>query len=228
LLPVHLVEPPACGKPFEREEPSIDEDEFLDRTGEIHHNLRDQDLSTPCLARDPRGGIDRRAVEGPGLLHDLSGVQSCPHTNLPIRVLPVVFFEGSLDRNGAGDGLARRHEGDHESIAKKDDLTPSMLLELLPEHPLMPAQDFLGEVVALACAEFSRPLDVCKEDGEGSLKILVHGISLSENVARPSRPADSCPPHGNSSRAYRERLSLVPLAPSRGRTLAHRDRWRGP
>jgi len=89
-------------------------------------------------------------------------------------VLPVVFVEGSLDGDSAGDRLARRAEGYHESIPKKDDLTSPVLLELLPEQPFVPAQDFLGEVVAVACAEVCGTLDVCEENGEGSLKLLAH------------------------------------------------------
>src|SRR3972149_3811052 len=78
---------------------------------------------------------------------------------IPLRERP-------LDPDGAGKGLARRAEGDHEAVADSLYLAAPVLLHLLPNELFVGPQGGARGLVAPAGGQVGRALGAGVEEGD--------------------------------------------------------------
>src|SRR3989304_2978593 len=91
---------------------------------------------------DAGGGVHRPPEQVVLLADHLARVQAHADPDLVTRGLAaVVLLERALDADGAGNGLARGAEGDHEAVAHRLYFAAAVLLHLLPHELLVGAQD---------------------------------------------------------------------------------------
>src|SRR3989304_3374882 len=82
----------------------------------------------------------------------------------------------ALDADGAGNGLARRAEGDHEAVAHGLHLAAAVLLPLLPHELLVGTQDIPRGLITPTRGQASGANDVREQDGDGALgQLFGHG-----------------------------------------------------
>src|SRR5260370_720915 len=98
----------------------------------------------------------------------------------------VVVVQRALHADGALDGLARRVECHHETVAGSLDLLTGMLADLPPHDLVMLIHDAVRDRLALVLAQASRANDVSEQHG--------HGRRLGHGACAPShRPHDRGP-----------------------------------
>src|SRR3990172_1103676 len=162
-------------------------------------------------------GIHRLPEQVVLLPDDLARVQAdADHHLVTRRLAAVVLLERALDADGAGNGPARRAEGDHEAVAQRLHLAAAVLFHLLPHELLVRAQDIPRSLITPARGQAGGALDVREQDGDGAFGQLFGHSAPYPYGAPPSGKPDYSLSAENSQRMLPFRsVTLTPLPESR-------------
>jgi hypothetical protein len=159
-----LMQAPPIGKALQLVAPAIIEDHLVDRSDQLAHDLRDEDLTAPRLTGHTGGHVDRGAEDVARFLDDLAGVEPDADPDPSLRVLLAVVGDRLLDRQRALDAMARRPEADHETVAEALDAATGVLRDLLVDDRLVRLHDLVRGGEPPGRQELGRLLDVGEHD----------------------------------------------------------------
>ena len=139
-------------------------------SGIVPARWRTGSLTRTCaalrVARDALRCVDRRAERMAAPLKHLAHVEPDADADVLRGVLAAVLFQRLVDRDGAGDRLPGREEGDHEAVADRVDLAPAVLGDRLADDAAVALDRLSCDLVAHAMGEVGRAHDVGEHQGE--------------------------------------------------------------
>ncbi len=150
--PPHLPQAPPLGETLQLDPLMILEREVLGGTENGFQNIGNQDLFTVGLGHDAGGGVDAGPEKVVSRTDRFAGVQPDADFHGMGRMPAVVVVQRALDADGALDGLARRVECHHETVAGSLDLLTGMLTNLPPHDLVMFIHDAVRGRLALVLA----------------------------------------------------------------------------
>jgi hypothetical protein len=116
---------------------------------------------------DAGGGVHTGAEKIVAGENRFAGMQSDANFHGVFRISAVVAVQRALDADRALDGLARRVERDHETVADRLDLAAGVLAELLPHQIVMRVHNPVGRRLALVLTHAGRTDDIGEQHRHG-------------------------------------------------------------